>query len=289
MRTSFIKKSLYSRILLYVLVALILLWILAPFTWLVISSVSTRKELITVPLRWIPRSINIEGYKQILLGGEFATRTARDFKKGAFNSFLVATFVTLVCMSAGSLAAFSFSRFRSKLLNMTFLLILLSYMLPPISIAIPIYVILSKLHILNNIGSLVFVYCSFNLPLAVWFMKEFFDEIPVDLEEAAQIDGCSRLKTLWKIVMPLSAPGLASTAIFIFIVSWNEFFFALLYTTTLASKTLPVLVGEFSSKVAVDYVMMSTAGVLASIPPVIMAIVFQKYIIHGLTAGGVKG
>lgn len=282
------KKILY-RIFLYFMLAVILIWILAPYAWLVISSLSTRAELISVPLRWIPKKINLEGYKQILLGGKFATRAARDFKKGALNSLLVATFVTLICMGAGSLAAFSFSRFRSKLLNMTFLFILLSYMLPPISIAIPIYITLSRLHILDNIGSLVFVYCSFNLPLAVWFMKEFFDEIPVDLEEAAQIDGCSKLKTLWKIVMPLSTPGLASTTIFIFIVSWNEFFFALLYTTTLASKTLPVLVGEFSSKIAVDYVMMSTAGILAGIPPVIMAVVFQKYIVQGLTAGAVKG
>ena len=282
------KKILY-RILLYFMVAVILIWIIAPYAWLVISSLSTRVELISVPLRWIPKKINLEGYKQILLGGEFATRAARDFKKGALNSLLVATFVTLICMGAGSLAAFSFSRFKSKLLNMTLLSILMSYMLPPISIAIPIYIILSRLHILDNIGSLVFVYCSFNLPLAVWFMKTFFDEIPVDLEEAAQIDGCSKLKTLWKIVMPLSTPGLASTAIFIFVVSWNEFFFALLYTTTLASKTLPVLVGEFSSKIAVDYVMISTAGILAGIPPVIMAVVFQKYIVQGLTAGAVKG
>ena len=162
-------------------------------------------------------------------------------------------------------------------------------MLPPISIAIPIYLILSKLHLLNTIGALVFVYCSFDLPLAIWFMKEFFDGIPVDLEEAALIDGCSRFKSLWKIVMPLSAPGISSTGIFIFIISWNEFFFALLYTLTLASKTLPVLIGEFSSKVGEDYIMMATAGVLASIPPVIIAIVFQKFIISGLTAGGVKG
>lgn len=282
------KKILY-RILLYFMVAVILIWILAPYTWLIISSLSTKVELISVPLRWIPKKINLEGYKQILLGGESAARTARDFKEGALNSLLVATFVTLICMSAGSLAAFSFSRFRSKLSNMSFLFILLSYMLPPISIAIPIYIMLSRLHILDNIGSLVFVYCSFNLPIAVLFMKEFFDSIPVDLEEAAQIDGCSRLKTLWKIVVPLSTPGLASTAIFIFVVSWNEFFFALLYTSTLASKTLPVLVGEFSSKIGVDYVMMSTAGILASIPPVIMALVFQKYIVQGLTAGAVKG
>ena len=282
------KKPLY-RILLYFIVAIIIIWILAPFVWLIISSLSTKAELITVPLKWIPRNINLERYKQIIVGGKLVTRAAQDFKKGALNSLLVATFVTLICISAGSLAAFSFSRFKSRLLNLTFLSILVSYMLPPISIAIPIYILLSKLKILDNIGSLVFVYCSFDLPLVVWFMKEFFDEIPVELEEAGLIDGCSRLKCFWKIVMPLSAPGLASTAIFIFIISWNEFFFALLYTTTLASKTLPVLVGEFSSKVAVDYVMMSTAGVLAAIPPVIMAVIFQKYIIHGLTAGGVKG
>lgn len=288
MKNSKTKKFLY-RLLLYFLIVVIIVGVIAPFSWLIISSVSTKAELLTVPLQWIPKKINLEGYKQIIFGGKLATRAARDFKKAALNSLLVSTLVTLICMGVGSLAAYSFSRFRSKILNMTFLLILLSYMLPPISIAIPLYIIISKLHLLNNIGTLVFVYCSFNLPIATWFMKEFFDEIPVDLEEAAEIDGCSKLKTLWRIVMPLSAPGLASTAIFLFIISWNEFFFALLYTTTLASKTLPVAVGEFSSKISVDYTMMATAGVLASIPPIIIALIFQKYLIQGLTAGGVKG
>ncbi|MCG9479689.1 MAG: carbohydrate ABC transporter permease [Actinomycetia bacterium] len=276
------------RILLYVLIAIIVLWVLAPFAWMVISSISTRADLLEKPLGWIPEKINLDGYKKIILGGSMATRAAREFKGTAFNSFLVSVFATLISIGFGSMAAYSFSRLRSRGMRLTFTIMMLSYMLPPISLAIPLYILLSKLQILDNIGTLVFVYCSFNLPLATWFMKEFFDGIPVDLEEAAQIDGCSRLKSLWKIVMPLSAPGIASTAIFIFVISWNEFFFALLYTTTMASKTLPVLVGEFSSKFTTDFSMMATAGVLASIIPIALALFFQKYIIQGLTAGGVK-
>lgn len=264
------------------------MWVIGPFVWLMISSISTKADLLEKPLGWIPERINLEGYKKIIFGGAQVTRAARQFKRTALNSFLVGFFVTLISIAVGSLAAYSFSRYKSKLMSTNFVVMMLSYTLPPISIAVPLYIILSRLNILDNIGTLVFVYCSFNLPLATWFMKEFFDGIPKGLEEAAQIDGCSRLKSLWKIVIPLSAPGLASTSIFIFVISWNEFFFALLYTTTLDSKTLPVLIGEFSSKFTVDYTMMAAAGVLASIIPIAIALLFQRYIIKGLTAGGVK-
>lgn len=286
--TNLRARQIGFRILLYVLIIIIVVWVLAPFAWLMISSVSTRADLLAKPLHWIPERINLDGYKKIIFGGAMATRAAREFKRAALNSFLVSAFATLISIAAGSLAAYSFSRLRTRGTRLTFTVMMLSYMLPPISLAIPLYILLSRLQVLDSIGTLVFVYCTFNLPLATWFMKEFFDGIPEDLEEAAQIDGCSRLRSLWKIVMPLSAPGIASTAIFIFVISWNEFFFALLYTTTMGSKTLPVLVGEFSSKFTTDFNMMATAGVLASIIPISLALLFQKYIIQGLTAGGVK-
>jgi len=257
--------------------------------WLVISSVSTEAELLRVPLKWFPRTPSFEGYKEIIFGGKFATRTALDFKKAVLNSLIVALSVTILCMVSGSISAYSFSRFRYKTLNFTFLAILAAQMVPPIVIAIPMYMIFLRIGILDNYITLIIVYSSFVLPLAIWFMKGFFDTIPEEIEEAAMVDGCSRIRSLVQIVLPLSSPGIASTSIFVFIISWNEFFFAFLYTTTLTSKTLPVLIGEFASKIGVDYVMMSTAGVLASLPPVVLALLFQKYIIKGLTSGGVKG
>lgn len=278
-----------KRVFLYIVVLIIIFGVVAPYIWLVISSVSTEAELLRVPLKWFPETPNFRGYKEIIFGGKFATRTALDFKKAVLNSFIVALSVTILCMVSGSISAYSFSRFRYKTLNFAFLSILAAQMLPPIVIAIPMYMIFLRIGILDNYITLIIVYSSFALPLATWFMKGFFDTIPEDIEEAAMVDGCSRIRSLVQIVLPLSSPGIASTSIFVFIISWNEFFFAFLYTSTLTSKTLPVLVGEFASKIGVDYVMMSTAGVLASLPPIILALLFQKYIIKGLTSGGVKG
>ena len=278
-----------KRVFLYIVVLVIIFGVVAPYIWLVISSVSTEAELLRVPLKWFPKTPNFEGYKEIIFGGKFATRTALDFKKAVLNSLIVALSVTILCMVSGSISAYSFSRFRYKTLNFTFLAILAVQMLPPIVIAIPMYMIFMRIGILDNYITLIIVYSSFILPLAIWFMKGFFDTIPEDIEEAAMVDGCSRIRSLVQIVLPLSSPGIASTSIFVFIISWNEFFFAFLYTSTLASKTLPVLISEFTSKIGVDYVMMSTAGVLASLPPVVLALLFQKYIIKGLTSGGVKG
>jgi multiple sugar transport system permease protein len=127
------------------------------------------------------------------------------------------------------------------------------------------------------------------LPLVIWLMRGYFESVPKDLEDVARIDGCSRFGTIFRIVLPLSTPGLAASGIFAFIIAWNEFFTALILTSTLRSKTISVLISEYSSKVGVDYVAMATAGVIASLPPVILALIFQKYIVQGLTAGAVKG
>ena len=273
-----------KRVFLYIVVLVIIFGVVAPYIWLVISSVSTEAELLRVPLKWFPKTPNFKGYKEIIFGGKFATRTALDFKKAVLNSLIVALSVTILCMVSGSISAYSFSRFRYKTLNFTFLAILAAQMLPPIVIAIPMYMIFLRIGILDNYITLIIVYSSFVLPLAIWFMKGFFDTIPEEIEEAAMVDGCSRIRSLVQIVLPLCSPGIASTSIFVFIISWNEFFFAFLYTSTLTSKTLPVLVSEFASKIGVDYVMMSTAGVLASLPPIVLALLFQKYIVKGLTS-----
>jgi multiple sugar transport system permease protein len=170
-----------------------------------------------------------------------------------------------------------------------FSFILLTQFMPMIVLIIPIYVIMSRLGLLNTIPALVIADCAFILPLIIWLMRGYFEAIPRDLEEMARIDGCSRFGTIFRIIIPLSTPGLAASGIFAFIIAWNEFFSALVLSSTLRSKTISVIISEFSSKVGVDYVAMAAAGVVASLPPVILALVFQKYIVQGLTAGAVKG
>jgi multiple sugar transport system permease protein len=136
---------------------------------------------------------------------------------------------------------------------------------------------------------LIVTYMSFALPYAIWMMAAFFQSVPLELEDAARMDGCTRLGILFRVVMPISVPGLVSTAMFTFLVAWDEFFYALIFTSTLAAKTVPVAIAEFVGRYAVNINGMMAGGIIAALPPVILAFIFQRYIVSGLTAGAVKG
>lgn len=286
--TGFLKHLPAYQVLIYTLVVLIFLFTIVPFCWLIISSISIKTELLSVPPHWIPKNPTLRSYKEILLGGTRTTRAARYFKQAVGNSIIVAGSATVLCLVIGSIASYSFTRLRFRGRHSLLLMILATQMIPAVAIIIPIYVVMMTLRLLDTHLGLFITYSSFVLPLMIWIMMGYFQTIPIDIEDAARIDGCSRLGTLVRIVLPLAAPGLAATGIFAFIVAWNEFFLALILTEA-AAKTLPVLVSEFSTKFGADYVMMSTGGVLASLPPVILALTFQKYIIKGLTGGAIKG
>jgi multiple sugar transport system permease protein len=143
--------------------------------------------------------------------------------------------------------------------------------------------------LINNPVVLIVTYMSFALPYAIWMMAAFFQTVPVELEDAARIDGCTRLGILFRVVMPISVPGLVSTAMFTFLLAWDEFFYALIFTSTLASKTAPVAIAEFVGRYAININGMMAGGILAALPPVLLAFIFQRYIVSGLTAGAVKG
>lgn len=286
--TGFLKHLPAYQVLIYTLVVLIFLFTIVPFCWLIISSISIKTELLSVPPHWIPKNPTLRSYKEILFGGTRTTRAARYFKQAVGNSIIVAGSATVLCLVIGSIASYSFTRLRFRGRHSLLLMILATQMIPAVAIIIPIYVVMMTLRLLDTHLGLFITYSSFVLPLMIWIMMGYFQTIPIDIEDAARIDGCSRLGTLVRIVLPLAAPGLAATGIFAFIVAWNEFFLALILTEA-AAKTLPVLVSEFSTKFGADYVMMSTGGVLASLPPVILALTFQKYIIKGLTGGAIKG
>jgi multiple sugar transport system permease protein len=162
-------------------------------------------------------------------------------------------------------------------------------MVPEISLVIPLFILASRFRLIDKPAVLIITYLTFALPFAIWLMAAFFQTIPIELEDAARIDGCSRLEILFRIVMPISAPGLVSTGLFIFLLSWDEFFYALIFTSTLAAKTAPVAIAEFVGRYVTDVNAMMAGGVLAAIPPVLLALVFQRYIVSGLTTGAVKG
>ena len=283
------KKRL-GRVILYLLVILIVIVTVAPFAWMVVSSLSTKQELLQKPLHWIPQNPTLENYKAMLAGTSGKTTDAASQFMSAFkNSLSVTAIVTVISLAVGLIAAYSFSRFKFRGHDTLMNSILFTQMIPAVAIIIPMYSILSNMGMLNTKAGLVITYLSFVLPYMIWLMKGYIDGIPTDLEEAAMVDGCSRIRAFFIIVLPVAATGLAATIIFAFILSWNEFFFALNFTSTAVSKALPVLLTDFSSKFGANYILACTAGVLASLPPVLIALIFQRFIISGLSQGAVKG
>ena len=261
--------------------------VLGPVIRMFLTSVMRPVDLTAKPLRLIPQTITFERFRQI-----FASASASDpayvFRIALKNSFLIAVSVTVLSLVVGTLAAYAFAHVRFRGKNALMLLILFTYMLPPAAMIIPLYRIYNQLGWLDKRWPLVILYLSFIVPFIIWVMQDFFGSISRSFEEAAQVDGATRLQTLLYIFLPIARPGAVATGILAFLMSWDEFFYSLIFTSSLASKTMPVAIAEFNGKFTIDYGMISVAGILGSLIPVLITVIFQKYIVLGMTAGGVK-
>jgi multiple sugar transport system permease protein len=282
-------KKFLRTLLRVLLVLLVILFIYLPVAWLIISSISTRSELLSTPIHWIPQQPTFQNYISILAPGQGTSEVAKTFRITLWNSLLVASSVTIIALTLGSLASYALIRLRFPFRQSMLIGILGTRMIPEISLVIPLYLFATRFGLFNSPVILIITYLSFALPFAIWLMAAFFNTIPVELEDAARIDGCNRIETLFRIIMPISAPGLVSTGLFVFLTAWDEFFFALILTSTVSAKTVPVAIAEFTGRYVVDVGGMMTGGVLAAIPPVLLSLIFQRYIVSGLTAGAVKG
>jgi multiple sugar transport system permease protein len=274
-------------IFIYAVSVLLGLVILAPFAWLIISSVAAPRDLLARPLRWIPQHITLSRYSSIFKGG--VNDTADTFRSSLVNSSIVAGSVVVISLGVGIFGAYAFARLRFRGRRATLLLMLSTYMLPPIAIVVPLYLVMVQLHLLDNRLGLIIVYCSFITPFVLWIMTGYFRTIPRELEDAARVDGCTRMGALFRVILPLARPGILATALFGFLLAWDEFLYALIFTSSVHSKTIPVAIAEFTGRFTVDFGMIATGGVLASIPPLVIAFLFQRYIVGGLAAGAVKG
>ncbi len=282
-------KKAFNTIFKVLLVIPVILFIYLPVAWLIISSISTRSELLSTPIHWIPQQPTFQNYINILTPGQDTSEVAKTFRITLWNSLLVASSVTVIALTLGSLASYALIRLRFPFRQSMLVGILGTRMIPEISLVIPLYLFATRFGLFNSPIILIITYLSFALPFAIWLMAAFFNTIPVELEDAARIDGCNRIETLFRIIMPISAPGLVSTGLFVFLTAWDEFFFALILTSTVSAKTVPVAIAEFTGRYVVDVGGMMTGGVLAAIPPVLLSLIFQRYIVSGLTAGAVKG
>ena len=276
-----------KRFLLYMAVTGIVIWTLAPYLWLIISSLSFKIDLLTVPLRWIPSRLTLENYYSLFFMRGSESVNARLFFQSLGNSAVISLTTMVVCLILGVLAAYAIARLHFKGSNLMVLVMMATQLVPPIVLVVPMYVIMRKMDLLDKHIGLIIVDISIVLPLVIWLMRGYFASIPSELEDAARIDGCTHLGALFRVILPLSGPGLVSVMIFAFIAAWNEYLYAFIFTNVDA-KTLPVLIGEFSTKLGLEYLRIAAAGVLASLPPVLLALIFQRFIIRGLTAGAIK-
>jgi multiple sugar transport system permease protein len=274
---------------LFLLTIPVLLFIFLPVLWLFSASLSNQVELFTVPPHWIPQHPTFQNYLDIIFPGQAASSVPRTFAVALLNSIKIASAVTIICILLGSLAAYALVRIPFKFNHTISVGILGTRMIPEVSLLIPLFIVASRLDLLNKPIVLVIAYMTFALPYAIWMMASFFQSVPVELEDAARLDGCSQLGILFRIVMPISIPGIISTTMFVFLVAWDEFFYALIFTSTLAAKTAPVAIAEFIGRYAVNVNGMMAGGIMAALPPVILALIFQRYIVSGMTAGAVKG
>ena len=282
------RKSL-RRILLFALTLPLFAFIYFPIIWLLNASISTRSELLSVPPHWIPQQPTFKNYLDILLPSASSSDISRTMGVTLVNSLKVASAVTVICLIVGALAAYALVRISFRYSQPILMGILGTRMLPEVSLVVPLFILASRFRLVDKPLVLIITYLTFSLPFAIWLMAAFFQTIPIELEDAALIDGCSRLEILFRIIMPISAPGLISTGLFVFLLAWDEFFYALIFTNSLAAKTAPVAISEFVGRYVTDINAMMAGGVLVAVPPVLLALIFQRFIVSGLSAGAVKG
>ncbi|SFD76254.1 carbohydrate ABC transporter membrane protein 2, CUT1 family [Bacillus sp. OV194] len=276
---------------------LLAIFTLAPFIYLFTSSISKTEELLSGHL--IPHSPTLENYYKLFTGNG-----AGEFIAAMKNSVIVSLGTTMLTLFLAIFASFAFSKVKFPFRNSALFTVLAMQLLPSISIIAPLYVMMRNgisitipftsfilfqtPPLLDTVWALIISYTTFSLPFAIWIMTGYFQTIPKALEEAAIIDGCSRIGTLFRIIVPLAMPGIAATAIFTLLLAWDEFMFASAFTQTFASKTLPIAIREFIGKHSIDWGLMTAGGFIASLPPVLVSVFLYKYIVGGLAGGGVK-
>jgi len=260
------------------LVALLILFIF-PLLWILGLSFKTRVQTFASPplFIWTP---TLENYVKVLGTG--------DFQHAFVNSLLISAEAVLLSICVGMPAAYAFARFRFAGRNLLFFTLLVMRMLPPIAVLVPMYVLFSKLGLTETRISVVLAYTTFSLPLVVWIMRGFFEELPRELEESAWVDGASRFAAFRLVVLPLVRPGLVAATILCLLLAWNDFIFAAVLTND-ATRTLPVLMASYSGDVGVDWGAMTASGVLVVLPVILFSFMAQRHLVAGLSSGAVKG
>lgn len=275
------KNNILKKIIVYLPLILLLLFILFPFYWTFITSVKTQPELSGMRVTYWPRTFTWDSYKRLFT-------TTVNFIDAIKNSFIVAAVTTVISLTASTLAAYAFSRYRFAGRKVLMIMFLSNNMFPTVLLLIPLYSIMRRMGLLYTPWALVLSYTTFTIPFSVWLLNGFINDLPLSLEEAALVDGCNRGLAFIKIILPILGPCLVATGVYIFMTSWNEYTFAVMFTNT-ASRTIPVALKSLIGQLGVQWDLLTAGGIITIIPVCIMFFFAQKRLVEGLTAGAVKG
>ena len=266
---------------LYLPLIIIMLFILFPFYWTFVTSVKPEEELYGAVVTYWPSHITFEAYRKLFT-------TTVDFLTAMKNSLIVAVSTTIVSLTVSTLAAYAFSRYRFAGRKFLMCVFLCNNMFPTVLLLIPLYSIMRSLGLLYSHTSLVLSYTTFTIPFSVWLLLGFLNDLPMSLEEAALIDGCNRGNAFIKIILPILGPCLVATGGYIFMQSWNEYTFAMMFTNA-ETRTIPVALKNLIGQLGVQWDLLTAGGIITIIPVCIMFFFAQKRLVEGLTAGAVKG
>jgi multiple sugar transport system permease protein len=272
------------RLLLFVALAILCI----PGLWVILTAFRPDIEIMAKPPVWIPRSLNLDNFLAIfgLLPNRSPGIPVADY---FVNSLVISLTSTVISVAVGMMGGYAFARFRFRGKTGLFLGLMLSRTVPGIALSLPLFMLWSRLGLLDTKLGVIIVYLAMNIPFSVWLTDGFFRQIPAELTEAAQIDGSTRWQAFWRIEFPLARSGLATAGIFAFLTSWNEYALASQLTRTTASKTMPVGLMDFTAQFTVDWTGMCAMAVLIIVPALVLTFIVQKHLIAGLTFGGVKG
>lgn len=274
------KTPWYLRLLAHLAVAAVAVVITFPFVWLILTALKPYPEIYAYPLIYWPRHLTLEHFQYVL---------RLDFLRYFSNSVIIGTGTALATLAVAVLPGYAAARFRFPGRNGLLLSILVTQMFPQIVFVVPLLLTLRWLGLMNTYAGVILSYVPFTTPIAVWLTRNFFAEVPYEIEEAAAIDGCSRIQALFRVVLPLALPGIASVGIYAFLWSWSELMFALSFLTTSNMQTIPVFLTLFVGQYQTRWGPLFAGSVLASLPPMIVFGLLQRQFVRGLTAGAVKG
>ncbi|MEM9223848.1 MAG: carbohydrate ABC transporter permease [Pseudomonadota bacterium] len=269
----------------WIFLILLLLFSVLPMLWMLITSVKSQFAAIQYPPELIPANPTLEQYYRLLSP---TSEVGGQFLRYLWNSIVVSTLTTVLGVAVAVPAAYAFARFRFPGRNALFFSVLFRNMFPAVVFLMPLFIMMRWMGLVNTHASLVITYLTFGLPLSIWLLKGFYDNIPVELEQAARIDGCTRFQAFLLVVMPLSAPGIIATAIYSFITAWNEYVYALTFLNSDEKLTLPVGLQRFFTEYATNWPGLMAASFIMSVPVVVMFLILQKYFVRALTEGAVK-